>query len=122
MYKALHHPEQLTQEDAEGVAICLQSSLLWPVAMSPIRGKKRLVPCIVFWSQNLFGILLLLHLSQHVPILERIRSDLLGDQFTVDAKETVHLYIDWIRDLKDVDATASWCWSIIETLFPLESA
>ncbi|KAK9417191.1 hypothetical protein SUNI508_08995 [Seiridium unicorne] len=121
IFKALHHPERMTQEDAEGVAICLRSSLLWPIAMAPIRDKKRLVPCIVFWTQNFFGILIILHLSRQVPILMRIISDLLNDQFVLDAKKTIRLYLDWIRDLKDIDANAMWCWSVVESLFPLET-
>ncbi|KAI1872601.1 hypothetical protein JX265_005481 [Neoarthrinium moseri] len=121
IYKATHHPEMVTHEDAEGVAVCLKSSLLWPITMSPTRNKKRLVPFLALWSQNFLGILLILHLSRHVPILIRIRAELLDSEFEFNARETVRLYIDWIRDLKDFDAAASWCWKVVQSIYPDEA-
>jgi hypothetical protein len=120
IFKALHHPEHMTHEDAEGVAVCLKSIMLWPITMSPVRGQKRLVPCLFFWSLNLLGVLLVLHLSQHAPILARIRANLLYDGFEADAKETTRLCIDWIRDLKDIDATALWCWTVLEEFHAMD--
>jgi hypothetical protein len=120
LYKALHYPGNMTREDAEGVVVCLKSVLLWPITMSPVRSQKRLIPCLFFWSQNLLSILLVLHLSQQVPILRQIRDNLLDDRFEMDAKETTRLCIDWLRDLKGVDATALWCWTVLEGFHPLD--
>ncbi|KAH8676350.1 hypothetical protein BX600DRAFT_200653 [Xylariales sp. PMI_506] len=121
VFKALHHPEKMTHEDAEGVAMCLRSILLWPITMSPVRNRKRLIPCLFFWSQNILTILLILQLSQQVPILIRIRTDFLGNQFDLEAQETTRLCIDWIRDLKEMDATALWCWTILGTFYTLDA-
>ncbi|KAI2771556.1 hypothetical protein F4815DRAFT_496874 [Daldinia loculata] len=120
IFKALHHPEQMTRDDAEGVVECLKAMLKWPIAMSPTCFHKRLIPCLFFWSQNLLGILLILHLTQQVPILMRIRASLMGTKFDHDANETAVLCIDWIRDLKDTDATALWCWEILKGIYSLE--
>ncbi|KAK8019640.1 hypothetical protein PG990_004778 [Apiospora arundinis] len=120
IYKALHHPESMTHEDAEGVAIALKSTLSWPITTSPVRNQKRLIPCLYCWSQKFLAVLLILHLSQQVPILARIRATHLGDRFNTDAKQTTALYIDWIRDLKDIDPTALWCWSILKEVYSLE--
>ncbi|KAI1770854.1 hypothetical protein F4818DRAFT_431242 [Hypoxylon cercidicola] len=119
IFKALHHPEQVTRDDAEGVAECLKAILKWPITMSPTCFHKRLIPCLFFWTQNLLGILLILHLTQQVPILVRIRTSLMGTNFDQDANETAMLCIDWIRDLKDTDATALWCWEILKGVYPL---
>ncbi|OTB05460.1 hypothetical protein M426DRAFT_135847 [Hypoxylon sp. CI-4A] len=119
IFKALHHPEQITRDDAEGVAECLKAMVKWPITMSPTCFHKRLIPCIFFWSQNLLGILLLLHLTQQVPILVRIRTTLMEAKFDQDANETVALCIDWIRDLKDTDAAALWCWEILKGIYSL---
>ncbi|XXG99021.1 hypothetical protein Hte_005355 [Hypoxylon texense] len=119
IFKALHHPDQVTQTDAEGVAECLKAMLKWPITMSPTCFHKRLIPCLFFWTQNLLGILLILHLTQQVPILLRIRTSLMGSKFDQDANETVMLCIDWIRDLKNTDATALWCWEILKGFYPL---
>lgn len=120
IFKALHHPEHVTRDDAEGIAECLKAMLKWPITMSPTCFHKRLIPCLFFWSQNLLGILLILHLTQQVPILVRIRTSIMGSKFDQDANETAVLCIDWIRDLKDTDATALWCWEILKGIYSLE--
>ncbi|KAI2616983.1 hypothetical protein GGS26DRAFT_603302 [Hypomontagnella submonticulosa] len=119
IFKALHNPDQVTRDDAEGIVECLKAMLKWPITMSPTCFHKRLIPCLFFWSQNLLGILLILHLTQQVPILVRIRASLMGTKFDQDANETVMLCINWIRDLKDTDATALWCWEILKGIYPL---
>lgn len=120
LYKALHYPDQIVREDAEGAAECLKACLKWPVIMSPTCTHKRLVPCLFFWTQNLLGTLVILHLSQQVPILTRIRSTMCGDRFEIDASETVALAIDWIRDLKSIDPAARWAWVIVKTMYHLD--
>ncbi|KAF4473072.1 acetate regulatory DNA binding [Fusarium albosuccineum] len=120
VFKVLHHPESLTREDAEGAAECLKASLKWPIALSPPCTNKRLVPVTFFWSQNLFGVLILLHLSQQHPMLLRIRTSLCGQRFDVEATETVNTYLDWLRDMKKIDSTANWCWNIIRLVYRLD--
>ncbi|KAK0751659.1 hypothetical protein B0T18DRAFT_457602 [Schizothecium vesticola] len=120
LYKALHHPDAMTHDDALGAAECLKATLKWPVAMSPTCTRKRLIPCVFFFTQNLFGILLLLHLSTTVPILRRIQSTLCGERFEMDASETVGLYLDWMRDIKEVDCTAQWQWEVVKAVYGLE--
>lgn len=119
-FKALHHPHALTQEDADGVATCLRACLRWPIAMAPTCTRKRLVPCVFFWTQNLLGVLLVLWLSDKVPILRRIRERLCGPRFELEACETVALAVEWIRDLREVDAAAGWAWEIVKGLYGLE--
>lgn len=120
LYKALHHPDAMTHEDAVGVAECLKAMLKWPVAMSPTCRSKRLIPCSFFFTQNFFGILLLLHLTTTVPILRRIRSTLCGERFELDASETVGLYIDWLRDLKAIDSGTGWHWEVVRAIYGLD--
>jgi hypothetical protein len=78
------------------------------------------VPCSFFFTQNFFGILVLLHLSTAVPILRRIRGELCGERFELDAGETVGLYLDWLRDLKAVDVGTEWHWEVIRVVYGLE--
>ncbi|KAK4181172.1 hypothetical protein QBC36DRAFT_342248 [Triangularia setosa] len=120
IYKALHYPDSVTQDDALGAAECLKACLKWPVAMSPTCKHKRLVPCMFFFTQNFFGILVLLHLSTTVPLLRRIRSTLCGERFEMDARETVGLYLDWLRDLKPIDAGTAWHWEVVRAIYGLE--
>lgn len=120
VYKALHHPDTVTREDAEAAAECLKACLKWPITMSPTCYHKRMIPCLIFWSQNLLGILIILHLSQKKTLLGRVRKTLCGDSFEVSAVETVNLYIDWIRDVKNIDPTARWCWSKLRDLYNLD--
>ncbi|EGO52276.1 hypothetical protein NEUTE1DRAFT_125788 [Neurospora tetrasperma FGSC 2508] len=123
LYKALHHPDAMMQEDAIGAAECLKASLKWPIAMSPSSLQKRFVPCPFFFTQNFFGILVLLHLvlSDKVPILTKIKDTLCGgERFELEAKKTVELYVDWIRDLKDVEPSAVWDWDVVCAMYGLE--
>jgi hypothetical protein len=120
LYKALHHPDAMSHDDAVGAAECLKACLKWPVAMSPTCRNKRMVPCSFFFTQNFFGILVLLHLSTAVPILRRIRGELCGERFELDAGETVGLYLDWLRDLKAVDVGTEWHWEVIRVVYGLE--
>jgi len=120
VYKAIHHGDHLTRDDADCVANCLQACLKWPVAMSPTCLNKRLIPYLCFWTQNIVGVLILLHLSRHVPILVRIRTNLCGDGFNTAANETIALYLDWLRDLKTVDPVAAWFWSLVRGPYQLD--
>ncbi|KAI3390652.1 hypothetical protein diail_8983, partial [Diaporthe ilicicola] len=102
LYKALHHPDHMTKEDADGVATCLNACLKWPITMSPACTRKLLIPCLFFWTQNILGALIILHLSEQVPILARIRaSGICGPNFEADARETARLGLEWIDDLKE---------------------
>jgi hypothetical protein len=120
LYKALHYPDAMNHDDALGAAECLKTCLKWPIAMSPTCTHKRLIPCIFFFTQNLFGILVLLHLSTTVPILQRIRTTMCGERFDMDASETVGLYLEWLRDLNHVDGTASWPWEVAKAIYGLD--
>jgi hypothetical protein len=120
VYKALHFPEQMTQEDAEGVAECLRSCLKWPLTLSPTSRRKRLVPCLFCWSQDFLGILLILHMTRHNPMLRDIRAQLCGPRFEAEADQTVQLMLDWIRDLKSSDPIAMWCWKILQGIYHLD--
>ncbi|KAK4142590.1 uncharacterized protein C8A04DRAFT_13061 [Dichotomopilus funicola] len=120
VYKALHHPDSVANDDAIGVAECLKATLKWPVAMSPTCRNKRLIPCSFFFTQNFLGILVLLHLTTTVPILRQIRGTLCGERFDIDAGETVGLYMDWLRDLKAVDDATAWHWEVVKGIYGLE--
>ncbi|KAK1758272.1 hypothetical protein QBC47DRAFT_294622 [Echria macrotheca] len=120
IYKAVHYPDAVTHDDAQGAAECLKATLKWPVAMSPTCTRKRLIPCLFFFNQNIFGILILLRLSTTVPLLRRIRSTLCGERFEIDASETVGLYLDWLRDLQAVDGAVRWQWEVAKALYGLD--
>ncbi|KAJ5032444.1 uncharacterized protein L3040_009049 [Drepanopeziza brunnea f. sp. 'multigermtubi'] len=121
VYKALHFPEHMTQEDAEGVAECLRSCLKWPIAMSPTSRHKRLIPYLFCWSQTFLSILLIFYLTQHNPMLRDIRTQLCGPRFEAEFDISVAIMQDWIRDLKAVDPLALWCYKILQPIYNLEA-
>jgi hypothetical protein len=120
VYKALHFPDQMTHEDAEGAAWCLKSCLRWPIAMSPTAHRKRLIPYLFCWSQNFLGMLLILHLSRYSPCLAQIRRTMCGPDFEELLEESVQLMLDWIRDLKESDPIAMWCWNVVAGVYQIE--
>lgn len=124
LYKALHHPSALTQDDAEGIATCLRTCLRWPVAMSPVcQGqRKRLIPCVFFWTQNLLGVLIVLWLSERVDVLRRVRSSgLCGKRFEDQAAETVRVAVQWLRDLAEdgMEGQAADAWRVVKGIYGL---
>ncbi|KAK4168735.1 hypothetical protein QBC43DRAFT_341396 [Cladorrhinum sp. PSN259] len=120
IYKAMHHPDSMTTDDALGVAECLKTSLKWPIAMSPTCKHKRLIPCMFLFTQSFFGILVLLHLSDKIPVLREIRTTMCGERFETDARETVGLYLDWLRDLKEIDVGTAWHWDLVKAIYGLD--
>lgn len=122
LFKALHHGTAVGTDDARCVAECLKACLKWPLIMSPTCYRKRLIPSLFLWTQNLLGVLIVLHLSRQVPILQTIRASFCPASFDIDAGQTVNLAIAWLRDLKDVDPTANWCWDVVNRLYPLDDS
>ncbi|THV56024.1 hypothetical protein BGAL_0001g00860 [Botrytis galanthina] len=118
VYKALHSPELVTPEDAQNVAECLRSCLLWPILLSPPSRCKRLIPYLFTWSQIFLSILIIVHLSKGNIMLKDICDNLCGERYHSEIDETVRLMLDWIRDLKDAeDPIALWCWDMLRGIY-----
>ncbi|KAF7905491.1 uncharacterized protein EAF01_006012 [Botrytis porri] len=118
VYKVLHSPELVTPEDAQNVAECLRSCLLWPILLSPPSRCKRLIPYLFTWSQIFLSILLIVHLSKGNLMLKDICDNMCGERYHAEIDDTVSLMLDWIRDLKDVgDPIALWCWNMLEGIY-----
>lgn len=123
LYKALHYPEALTADDAAGVATCLRAALQWPVTMSPACKRKRLIPCLYFWTQNVLGVLMVLYLTRTDPMLRRIvGGGMCGETWERDAAETAGLYIDWLRDLSAADPAAGFAWCVVKAVYGIEES
>ncbi|TID15171.1 Polyubiquitin [Venturia nashicola] len=114
VFKALHYPEQLSPEDIDYTGQCLQSCLLWPIAMNPPRDRKRLIPYLFAWTQNFLGVLLILRMVEENVTLRKISQKYLnGDE----AAQTVHLLLDWFSDMRQIDGIAAWAWTVLSHLY-----
>lgn len=115
IYKALHFPELMSASEAGYCGLAMSSMCLWPSLMAPPRAKKRLVPHLFAWTQNFLGMLLIFKTVEGSDYLRQI-----CEQNTLQEriKETAALMLDWIEDVKQVDGTAEWSWTIMERLFP----
>ncbi|KAL1390850.1 hypothetical protein HDK64DRAFT_297683 [Phyllosticta capitalensis] len=114
VFKALHFPELVTQEDRMLIAMCIKSSLMWPMALAPPKNRKRLVPYPFAWTPNFLGILLILRMTTISSVLAEVC------RLEVDQTEvmlTVQYMLEWIADWREMDAMASWSWTILEPLF-----
>ncbi|APA06756.1 hypothetical protein sscle_02g015260 [Sclerotinia sclerotiorum 1980 UF-70] len=89
VYKVLHFPELVTPEDAQNVAECLRSCLLWPILLSPPSRSKRLIPYLFTWSQIFLSILLIVHLSKHNAMLKDICENMCGERYHEEIDNTV---------------------------------
>ncbi|KAK4546665.1 hypothetical protein LTR36_001883 [Oleoguttula mirabilis] len=116
VYKALHFPELMTEDDRNCCALAIKSACMWPLAMSPPKNKKRLVPHLFAWTQNFMGILLIMSMCTANECLRRI-IDEGGVVGWEEIDRTIHLMLEWVRDAKQVDGIAEWSWSILEPLY-----
>ncbi|KAK5133201.1 hypothetical protein LTR08_008036 [Meristemomyces frigidus] len=116
VYKALHFPELMTPDDCNCCALAIKSACMWPLAMSPPKNKKRLVPHLFAWTQNFMGILLILSMASANECLRRIIDEggVVGRQ---EIEITIQLMLEWVQDAKQVDGIAEWSWTILEPLF-----
>ncbi|KAK5127930.1 hypothetical protein LTR85_005047 [Meristemomyces frigidus] len=116
VYKALHFPELMTDDDRNCCALAIKSACMWPLAMSPPKNKKRLVPHLFAWTQNFMGILLILSMCTANECMRRIVDEggVVGWQ---EIDRTIHLMLEWVRDAKQVDGIAEWSWGILEPLY-----
>jgi len=114
VYKALHFPELMTVEDAQCCALAINAALSWPIAMAPPKSKKRLVPHLFAWTQNFMSILLILRMITESDCLAEICE---GQVDSHELQESVSLMLEWVRDVRQVDGTASWLWRLLDPLF-----
>ncbi|KAI9832178.1 MAG: hypothetical protein M1819_004530 [Sarea resinae] len=114
VYKALHYPNHMTQEDIECCIICLKSCLNWPIYTAPPRDKKRLIPYVFSWTPNILGILLILHMTTENRVLKYIRES----QFAPgELEQSASLMLDFILDMRQVDGIAELSWDILKPLY-----
>ncbi len=66
------------------------------------------------------SILLIMHMTQQNPMLRDIRTQLCGPRFEAEIDQTVDLMIDWIRDLRESDPIAMWCYKVIQPVYNLD--
>lgn len=64
---------------------------------------------------------MMLHVARTDPMLQKIvQRGLCGKTWEIEALETVGLYIDWLRDLKDADPAAGFGWKVVKALYGLD--
>ncbi|QDS74774.1 hypothetical protein FKW77_001659 [Venturia effusa] len=114
VFKALHYPDRMTPDENDYTGQCLQSCLLWPISMNPPRDRKRLIPYLFAWTQNFLGVLLILRMVEDNPAIRKIAEVYLDFEET---QQTVHLLLDWFRDMRQIDGIAEWAWSVLAPLY-----
>ena len=118
VYKALHFPELMNEDDANCCALAIKSACLWSICMAPPKNKKRLLPHLFAWTQNFMGILLILRMTTENECLQRICESRVNHE---DIQKTASLMLDWVRDVKQLDGIAEWSWRLLEPLYSASS-
>lgn len=116
VYKALHFPELMTNDDYNCCALAIKSACLWPLAMAPPKNKKRLVPHLFAWTQNFVGILLILRMCSVNDCLRSI-VDEGGVVGWHEIDSTIQIMLEWVQDVRQVDGVADWAWKVVQPLF-----
>lgn len=120
IYKALHLPDLMTADDCRYCVLAIKSVCEWPLLLSPLRDKKRLVPHTWAWPQHFMGILLILDLCSKNYHLRRVVEWGQVEQQKIEA--TVQLMLDWIHDAAQIDGIAQRSWQIVKSLFRMDPA
>ena len=82
--------------------------------MRPSKHRKRLVPHLFTWTHNSVGILLILHITKYSGTLRRACEGHVSDE---DLNMAVSLLLDWLKDMRLVDATAQWACEFLLPIF-----
>lgn len=114
IFKALHFPKLMNEQDDEFCASAIEAACLWPAALAPVRHKKRLVPHLFTWTQSFISLLSILWTSRRNEYLGRICDERL-DRAWLDA--VIIELLNWIRDVKQIDGIAEWSWHFLQPLF-----
>lgn len=115
IYKALHFPDLMTAEDCQCCALAIKSVCLWPLALTPLKKMKLLVPSTWAWPQHFMGILLILNLCSTNDCLRSIvERELIEPQ---EIEQAVQLMLGWIRDAKQIDGIAERSWNLVKSLY-----
>lgn len=114
LFKALHFPGEMNEEDVERCVSAIAAGCMWPTALAPARQKKRLVPHLFTWTQNFIALLVILRTSQSNEYLRRICNKRLESRRLERATaEMLHR----IRDIKQIDGIGEWSWQFLPSLF-----
>lgn len=119
VYKVLHFPELTSTDDGNCCVLAVQAACLWPVFMAPARDKKRLVPHMFTWTNSSIGVLLILRM---IRVNEKLRGVCEGRVSEQELDETAALILNWLEDIRQIDATAQWAWTVFEPMFEARNA
>jgi hypothetical protein len=114
LYRALHRPDLLSPDDLRHCCSALQSTFFWPMAVSPVKDQKRLVPHHFTWTQNAITILCVVAVLRENEIFQKICQTHLDLR---SLRSSVALQLCWLEDLEKVDGIARWAWQLLRPLF-----
>lgn len=114
VYKALHFPELMSEDDETCCALAIKSACSWSILMAPPKDKKRLVPHLFAWTQNFLGVLLILRMTTENDYLGQICQSQVNEG---EIQTAASLMLDWIKDVKQLCGIADWAWGILQPLY-----
>lgn len=117
IWKALHFPTlQLVSDVIDRFVMGVDSMLQWPLAYSPLKDKKRLIPNSYAWTQSFLMFLLILRAIREDPRLVQVCADRIG---LARIDESVEVMLEWMDDMQQVDGVAAWSRSTLGPLYQL---
>jgi hypothetical protein len=85
----------------------------------PARVKQRLVPHMFTWINSSIEVLLILRM---IRVNEKLRGVCEGRVSQQELDETTALILDWLEDIRQIDATGQWAWTVFEPIFEARNA
>lgn len=119
IYKALHNPWLMTAEDRVGCASAVEAMCMWPLALSPPKKKKCLIPHLLCYTQNFLAMLLISRMSRSDKYLSKVCED--GGIEKEHVESSIASICEWLEDVRRVDGIADWSLRVLGPLFPIGS-
>lgn len=113
IYKALHTPDLLTDDDSSKVALAVQSACFLASIVMSFRNKKRHLPHHFLWTQNAMSVFLVLSMVAESRALLRITAVHVD---TVLLKHIRSCLLDWTIDMRQADGIAEWGCPLLQSL------
>jgi hypothetical protein len=119
LYKALHKPRHMTDNDRERCVLAFRTACFWPSCLMPLNDRKHLLPQLFSWTQSSLSLTLLLRACCLFGSLEDIGSN--GGEMRARLERSVDLIIAWLEGVRHEDGVADWGLKVFGACFALHS-
>lgn len=106
IYKALHKPQLMTDNDKEQCKISVESACLWPLSLKPPKDKRHILPHLFAWTQSFASLTLVIRACCDLGTFEELGGE--TGKMRANAEHSSAVMIEWLEDVRREDYIADW--------------